>query len=400
LKDAPVGNDLPERFAPLEEALASRKRSGQLRTLDYFHPLDDGPHIRRGEEHLLNFSSNDYLGLAMDPVVRERAAFYAERFGGGATSSRLISGGFEIHRNLESSLANFTGRESALLFSTGYQANVSILPALVGRNGLILCDRMCHNSLLQGALLSRGTVHRFRHNDPGHLEELLLSEEGRGLSPVLIVTESLFSMDGDRAPLEKIAEVAERHGALLMVDDAHALGVWGPQGEGLAAAHPRIDLIIGTFGKALGSSGAFVACSTLVRDYLTNFCGGFIYTTSPAPATVGAAEAALDRIRSGDLDLPQFHRRIEKAHALLREAGFDTSPSDSQIIPIHLGGEADALSCASHLRRKGILAVAIRPPTIPAGSSRLRISLQRLHTDAHLDELTSALTEWRTSEHR
>jgi 8-amino-7-oxononanoate synthase len=333
----------------------------------------------------------------MDPQVRERAAHYAERFGGGATSSRLISGGFDIHRNLEISLASFTGRESALLFSTGFQANVTILPALAGRNGLILCDRMCHNSLLQGALLSRGTVHRFRHNDPDHLEELLQNEEGHGHSPTLVVTESIFSMDGDRAPLNAIAEVAERFGALLLVDDAHAFGVWGPQGEGLAAAHPRIDLTLGTFGKALGSSGAFVACTGLLRDYLTNFCSGFIYTTSPAPATVGAAEAALDRVRSGDLDLPRFHERIAKAHSLLREAGFDTSPSDTQIVPIQLGGEEEALSCATHLERKGILAVAIRPPTVPIGGSRLRISLQRLHTDVHLAELISALTEWRSA---
>lgn len=393
-------NDLPERYAPLEEALASREAAGQLRALEHYHPVEEGPYTERGATRLLNFSSNDYLALAMDRQVREEAAQCAQRYGGGATASRLVAGGFPIHAELERTLAEFTGRESALLFNSGYQANVSILPALVGRNGLILCDRMCHNSLIQGSILSRGKVLRFRHNDPGHLEELLASPEALDRSPILVVTESVFSMDGDRAPLAEIASIAESHGALLMVDDAHSFGVWGAQGEGLAAAHPRIDLLLGTFGKSLGSAGAFVACRELLRSYLINFCGGFIYTTGPAPATVGAAAAALGRIRSGELDLNGYHRRITRAHALLQSAGFDTSPSSTQIIPIQMDGEEEAVSCAAYLKERGILAVAIRPPTVPVGSSRLRISLNRLHTDAHLDELLAALVAWRGTKHR
>jgi 8-amino-7-oxononanoate synthase len=390
-----VSHDIPERFSLLEDALASRRRTGLLRTLEHHRPEGVGPYIVRGEERLLNFSSNDYLGLAMDLQVRTRSARYAESFGGGATASRLVVGGFEIHADLERYLAEFTGRESALLFSSGYLANVTILPALAGRNGLILCDRMCHNSLIQGALLSRARVQRFRHNDLGHLEELLNASEARKASPILIVTESIFSMDGDRAPLAEIGELAEAHGAFFMVDDAHALGVWGAHGEGLAAAHPRVDLLLGTFGKSLGSAGAFVACAEVLRSYLINFCGGVIYTTAPAPGTVGAAEAALDAIRSGGLNLPGYHRKIESAHNLLRTAGFDTSPSISQIVPIQLGGEEAALSSAAYLRSKGILAVAIRPPTVPIGSSRLRVSVTRLHTEAHLSELLSALEGWR-----
>ena len=385
----------PDRFDFMADALESRREARLLRSIVDHRRAEEPAALRRGDRTLLNFSSNDYLGLAMDQEVRRRAARYAEEWGGGAAASRLVTGGFEIHTELEAELARFTGREAALLFPSGFQANTSILPALAGRRGLILLDRGCHNSLHQGARLSRARVLRFQHNDPGHLREMLAREERVTEHPPLIVTESLFSMDGDRAPLREIAEVAEAFNALLLVDDAHAVGVWGNGGAGLAAGHPRIDFLVGTFGKALGSQGAFVACSEVARSYLVNYCSGFIYSTAPSPATVGAASAALERVRGGAVDLPRYLLQVATAHAMLRDAGFDTAPSDTQIIPIRLGDEEEALANASFLEERGILVVAIRPPTVPVGTSRLRVSLTVHHREAHLKELIAALVDWR-----
>lgn len=395
MQETQVPTDRPERTLHLSNALESRRRDDLLRTLHGHRLVEAAPRIVRNRATLLNFSSNDYLGLAMDLRVREDAATFARRYGGGSTASRLVSGNLEIHEGLERKLAAFTRRESALLFNSGYQANITLLPALVGRGGLIVCDRLCHNSLIQGALLSQARFLRFRHNDPGHLDEILSTPESRGASPVLVVTESIFSMDGDRAPIAEIASVAEDHGAFLMVDDAHAFGVWGNGGEGLAAANPRVDILVGTFGKALGSSGAFVAGSDLLRSFLVNFCGGFIYSTAPAPATIGAAGVALDLIESGELNLPEYLMLVERAHKLLQDAGFDTSPSTTQVIPIEFGAEAEALECATFLEEKGFLVVPIRPPTVPSGTSRLRISITRRHTDEDIARLVESLKDWR-----
>jgi 8-amino-7-oxononanoate synthase len=202
-------------------------------------------------------------------------------------------------------------------------------------------------------------------------------------------------MDGDRAPLTAISEVAERHGAILMVDDAHAFGVWGSNGSGLAAGHERVDVVLGTFGKAFGASGAFVACNSIIYSHLVNFCGGFIYSTALPPPTVGAVAAALRKVRSGELRQDLFQARIADAHRRLASSGFDTAPSDTQIIPIPMEDEESALRCAGFLRSKGILAVAIRPPTVPRGTSRIRVSLCRLHTPVHLTALIAALSEFR-----
>lgn len=384
-------NDSSDRFQPFRSALEARARGRRLRALEPQTPALQAPWVEREGRRLLNFSSNDYLGLATDPDSIEAAARAAHTYGVGAGSSRLVAGTFDLHQRLESELADHTRRATALLFNSGFQANTSIIPAVTDRNDLILSDEGIHNSLIQGCRLSRAGVQRFRHNDHGHLDELIRANRPEDGGRVLIVTESLFSMDGDRAPLAEIARIAERHDALLMVDDAHAFGVLGSEGRGLAADLDRVDLLVGTFGKALGAAGAFVACNETIRDHLVNFCSGFIYSTAPAPPTVGAVRAALQAIRSGRLDLAGFRGFVRDTHERLRAAGFDTAPSDTHIIPIRLGADEDALACAAALREQGILAVAIRPPTVPEGTARLRISLGRLHTRAHVETLIEGL---------
>jgi 8-amino-7-oxononanoate synthase len=368
-----------DRFAAFQAELEGRDAADRRRRIESYVPEPGSPYVVHEGRRLLSFCSNDYLGLATDPEVVAAAARAAESHGAGSGASRLVVGGFDVHRDLEAELADFTGREAALLFASGFQANSAVIPAVTGRRGLVVCDRGAHASILQGCRLSRADFQRFRHNDVGHLDELLGGYGGA--APALVVTESLFSMDGDRAPLEEICGVVDAHGALLMVDDAHAFGVWGERGEGLTACHSRVDLMLGTFGKALGSAGAFVATSELMRSYLVNFCGGVIYSTAPPPPSVAAARASLEAIRSGRVDPRCLRALVATARERLRAAGFDTSPSESQIVPI--------------LRERGILAVAIRPPTVPEGTARLRISLGRLHTEAHLDALVAALVEYR-----
>jgi len=384
-----------DRFHGFRSALEARTRKGRLRVLQEVGPEIGTPFVRRDGRLLLNFSSNDYLGLATDPEVVVGAVEAAERYGGGSGSSRLVCGGFDLHARLESGLAELTSKPSSLLFVSGFQANASVIPALTTRRSLVLCDKRSHASVLHGCQLARVPFRRFRHNDPDHLDSLLVGARKDRGDPALIVTESVFSVDGDRAPLTEICDVADRHGALLMVDDAHAVGVFGRGGEGLAARHPRIDVLLGTLGKAFGAAGAFVACSELLRSYLVNFCGGVIYSTAPPPSAVGAAEAALRKIRSGALRQGDYLDFIRGAHAQLAAAGFETHPSDTQIVPVQLGDDRSALACAGHLASRGILAVPIRPPTVPEGTARLRLSLTRLHTGEHLDLLVEALVEAR-----
>jgi 8-amino-7-oxononanoate synthase len=383
-----------DRFSGFRAGLESRAASGRLRSVEGYVPQPGTPYVLQGERRLLSFCSNDYLGLATDPEVVEAAGRVAASHGAGAGSSRLVAGGLDIHADLEAQLAEHTGRAAALLFNAGFQANQSIIPAVAARDGLVVCDERSHSSILQGCRLSRAEFQRFRHNDVEHLDALLAEREGAP-GPAVIVTESLFSMDGDRAPLAELCEVAERHGALLMVDDAHAIGVYGERGEGLVAPHARVDLLLGTFGKAFGVAGAFVATNELLRSHLVNFCTGVVYSTAPPPPVVGSVRAALDAIRSGRLDQGCFRSFVARTHERFRAAGLDTEPSDSQIIPLLLGEDRAASACETFLRARDILAVAIRTPTVPEGSARLRISLTRLHTTEHVERLIGALTDYR-----
>jgi 8-amino-7-oxononanoate synthase len=379
---------LPDKLAFIQQALDDRQQKQQRRSL---HPLtpQDAVQVWQDGRSLVSFSHNDYLGLSKHPTVIARAQDYIQRYGTGATASRLVTGTYEIHGQVEQRLAAACGREAALFFNSGFQLNATLLPLLLDKQSLVLSDRLVHNSILQGVLNSSAKLIRYRHNDLSHLERLL--QQNAGYSRILIVTESLFSMDGDRSDIDRLIDLAQIHHAILYIDDAHAVGVMGTQGMGLASHRPEVDLVIGTFGKAFGSSGAYVACSQLMRDYILNFCPGFIYTTGLPPGTVGAIAAALDLIPTLDSARQHLAELGEYLRSHLHQLGFSTQNSSSQIVPLIVGDEGKTLALAQDLRQQGILATAIRPPTVAAGTSRIRLTLCSSHTQAHIDRLIDCL---------
>lgn len=386
-----------DRYNFLDEGLEERRSNHQFRSLSAVDPVEGKMRVQSEGSIYIDFSSNDYLGLATHPNVKERAVAYTQKYGAGSTASRLISGTRTIHTQLEKNLAEALGREAALLFNTGFQANSSLLGSLTDRHSLILADKLSHNSLLQGSLSSRAEFQRFRHNNMDHLEQLLQKASASNYSRIWIVTETIFSMDGNRSPLDKILSLANEFGALLFVDDAHAVGVWGPNGMGLASNNETVDILLGTCGKAFGSFGAYVGCSKKMKDYLVNFCPGFIYTTAPPPSVVGATQAALELIPTLDEERQAFHKRIENFRDRVQQLGFKTAGS-SQIVPIIIGDEKKTLDLASWLQDSGLLATAIRPPTVPAKSSRIRITLSMKHTPQQIEKLLNALAEWKNEQ--
>ncbi|AWJ86044.1 8-amino-7-oxononanoate synthase (plasmid) [Azospirillum sp. TSH58] len=354
--------------------------------------------IRRGGRTLLNFSSNDYLGLASHPRLVERAGDWARRWGAGSTASRLVCGTLELHAEVEAKLARLKGTEAALLFNSGWQANAAVLPALfdrelLGAEALVFTDRLNHASLHHGCAAAGVRQIRFRHNDLDHLDSLLAQRAGEpGVR--FVVTESVFSMDGDRADVPALAALAERHGAFLFLDEAHATGVLGPRGMGLAAlGEGRVDLAMGTFSKALGGFGAYVAGSQALCDYLVNRCGGLIYATALPPAVLGAMDAALDLVPTLDAERARLQGMAERLRAAFHGLGIATAGSSTQIVPAITGAEEDALALSRRLEERGILGIAIRPPTVPPGTSRLRFALSAAHTDADLEALTGAVAD-------
>lgn len=335
---------------------------------------------------LVDVASNDYLGLSRHPLLIERACEWTHRYGAGSRASRLVSGTSDELLALERKLARFKGAEAALIFATGFQLNSSVLPALLelGENPLVFTDRLNHASLHAGLRGIRQI--RFRHNDLAHLEELLERHPG---TTRWIVTESVFSMDGDVADVGALSALAARHGAYLYLDEAHATGVLGPQGQGLSQG--RATVTMGTLGKALGSAGAYVAGSQALIDWLVNRCAGFIYSTAPAPAALGALDAALDLVPTMDAERARLMGMADTLRKTLQARGFDTLASTTQIIPAVLGDARQALAAAEKLRQAGILAIAIRPPTVPAGTARLRFSLSAALTDTQFEQLLDAV---------
>jgi 8-amino-7-oxononanoate synthase len=318
---------------------------------------------------LLNFSSNDYLDLARHPAVLHAAEEHLRRYGAGATASRLVTGGLPCHAELEAELAAWKGYPAALLFGSGYLANLGVLGALAEPGDVVFADRLSHASLLRGAQASGARLRRFRHNDVEHLEHLL--RESVTARRRLVVTESVFSMDGDLAPLAAIAAAAARAGSLLLVDEAHAVGVFGEAGAGRVHAlglQQAVSVCIGTLSKGLGAYGGYVACSAPLRDWLVNRAATVTYTTALPPAAVGAARGALGVLRAEPARGAPLLPRAAALRARLAAAGLDTGASASQIVPVLLGGEGAALRASAMLEAEGILAVAIRPPTVPRGS--------------------------------
>lgn len=365
----------------------------QLRRRLVAYPEAGGKICAHGKTYL-NFSSNDYLDLAHHPEVIAASRDALERYGCGATASRLVTGTLALHEQLERALADHKGYPAALAFGSGFLANAGVIPALVGRGDTLLVDRLAHASILDAAHLSRARLQRFQHNDVDHLEALLAGSPDDGRK--LVVTESVFSMDGDLAPLADIASAAQAHHAMLMVDEAHATGVFGPGGAGLVSAdglQQGVNVSMGTLSKALGGYGGFVACSAAMRELLVSRARAFIYTTGLPPAAAGAALGAIEALRK-DEDLGagllqnagQFRQR-------LHEAGLDTGRSGSQIVPVIVGDNERTLRLAQGLHDAGILAVAIRPPTVPQGSARLRLSVTLAHTASELEWAAGVISE-------
>jgi 8-amino-7-oxononanoate synthase len=373
------------------QALDALEMTGRRRSLRAYDR--DSIRLRLPDGNVLvDVASNDYLGLAQDPGIIDRAAEYVARFGAGSGASRLVCGTLTAHREVEEKLAAFLGTEAALLFGTGFQANATLLPALaelLGTDAELLVDRLSHASILNGAFTQGVKAKRFRHNDLNHLEDLLKEASG----PRMVVTESVFSMDGDRADLAAIADLADRYGAPVYLDEAHAIGVLGPEGRGLAAEMPgRIAVTMGTLGKAFGGFGAYVAGSRLLIDYLTNRCAGFLYTTAPPPAVLGALDAALDVIPSLDMERMRLASMADAVRMAVQGVGYDTGASSTQIIPVIAGTEQAALGLQQIVEMAGFLAVAIRPPTVPAGTSRLRLSLSAALDDHTAGQLLTVLS--------
>jgi 8-amino-7-oxononanoate synthase len=369
------------------------ERIGRRRRLRDFDRLADG-RIDVGGGPLIDFSSNDYLGLSHHPELIRRAGAYAERWGAGAGASRLVSGNLLPIAGIEEKVARGKGTEAALLFVSGVQANITLLPALLdarvlGGEPLVYADRLNHASLIQGCAAAGVRQVRFRHNDLGHLEELLERQKDEK-RPRVIVTETVFSMDGDRTDVPALTALAEKYGAFLYLDEAHATGVLGRNGFGLAHGL-RHGLTMGTFSKALGGFGAYVACSHHLRDYLINRCGGVIYATALPPAVLGAMDAALDLLPGLDAERARVAAHGDHFRAALAAAGLDTGTSSTQIAPLMLATEERAVGMARRLEAEGFLGVAIRPPTVPVGSSRIRFAFSALHSDAQRERLIEAV---------
>ena len=358
-------------------------------------PLDEanGVIVRSGNREWVNFSSNDYLGLASAPQISAALAEGVAKHGGGSGASRLVCGTHRAHLDLEEALADFKGTEAALTFSSGFAVALGTIPALVGAGDTIILDKLCHACLVDAARLSGATIRVFPHNHLEKLERLLRTAKGR----VLVITESIFSMDGDAAPLREIVELKSNHGAWLLVDEAHAVGVLGPQGRGLAAelgVDQQIELHMGTLSKAFGLSGGYLAASREVIDLLINRARSFIYTTAPPPHLAHAALAALNVLRGeqGDALRKTLHRNAQALKTALH--GLDVSAA---ILPLILGTEAAAMAASQALNASGFLVPSIRYPTVARGSARLRFTVSAAHDMTQIDALKQALTECRAA---
>jgi len=349
-------------------------------------------HLTIGGVRYVNFAGNDYLGLSRHPALVSRACEWARTHGAGSGASRLVTGNLDLFEGIEAKVAALKGKPKALVMASGFQANAAVLEALLdskvlGAEPLVFADRLNHASMHFGCAAAGARQIRYHHCDSAHLAQLLEKHAGHE-RPKFILTESVFSMEGDVAPMAELAKLARESDAILVCDDAHATGVLGEKGSGLADG---ADLVVGTFSKALGSFGAFVACSATMRDYLVNRCGGLIYSTALPPAVLGAMDAALDLLPALDDERAHVARLAATFRDEATSLGCDVGASRSQIVPLVTGGAEAALALSASLAEAGIWASAIRPPTVPKGAARLRIAFSAAHGEADLERLLSAL---------
>lgn len=371
----------------IEEQLQEIRERGLFRSTRVIGGWQSA-HVQIDGRSVLMLCSNNYLGLADHPVLIEASVRAAQQYGTSSGASRLVSGTMELHERLESEVASFKNTDAALLFNSGYAANTGIIPALAGRGDVIYSDRLNHASIIDGALLSGARLIRYPHNDHVALSKRM--EKNRSNGRILIVTDGVFSMDGDMAHLRELVELKRRFKGLLMVDDAHGSGVVGEQGRGVAellGVSDDIDIQMGTFGKALGSFGAYSAVSAPLRDLLINRARSFIFSTSLPPAVLAASSAAIGVVRSPEG--AQRRLRLAENAALFRkllgQAGFELPGSTTQIIPIMVGEEETTMRFSRLLLDEGVFVQGIRPPTVPAGASRLRCTVMATHTRDDLE---------------
>ncbi|MEM9156355.1 MAG: 8-amino-7-oxononanoate synthase [Cyanobacteria bacterium P01_F01_bin.33] len=372
-------------FELVYDRLDQVRRLGLERHLRH-HDAVRGTRVKLGDRWLVNFSSNDYLGLAQHPNLTAAAIAAVSQHGTGSGASRLVTGSSHLHQQLETAIAAWKRTDTAIAFNSGYQANQGVLVGLSKGGDRLFYDSLVHASLRDGITLSRASAHAFPHNDAIALEKLLTTQTCSGLR--LIVTESVFSMDGDLAPLETLLALAERHDCLLVVDEAHGVGVFGPHGAGVCAhlglKSPRL-IQVGTCGKALGSFGAYVACCDPIAQLLRNRARSFIYTTALPPAAIAATHAAIELLQADPKPQQQLWHNRAYLQSLL---GLDLS---SQICPLIVGNARDAIEMSARLLQEGFWVQAIRPPTVPQGTARLRLSLSAAHTETEIEALAETI---------
>jgi 8-amino-7-oxononanoate synthase len=376
----------------IETALSDIRDRGLYRRMRMISG-PQGPRVLLDGRPVLLLCSNNYLGLADHPRVREAAAEAAMRYGAGAGASRLVSGNMRIHRRLEERLAEFKGYRSALLFGSGFLANTGVVQALARPGEVVFSDALNHASIVDGCRLAGAETFVYDHADIDHLAWGLREAEGRGS---LIVTDGVFSMDGDVAPLTEIVELARRYDARVMVDDAHGTGTIGPNGRGSVAAaglEDEVDLLVGTLGKSLGSYGAYVCCDRSMAKYLVNTARTLIFSTALAPPQVAAAMAALELLREEPRRVERLQRNARVLRDALGEHGLPTGDGDTPIVPAIVGDADTAVAASDRALERGVFAQAIRPPTVPDGSSRLRLTVMASHTKAELREAAKVVAD-------
>jgi 8-amino-7-oxononanoate synthase len=374
----------------LQELLDDLRERGLYRRMRLISG-PQGPRVLLDGRPVLLLCSNNYLGLADHPRVRAAAADAAMRWGVGAGASRLVSGNMTVHRRLEEQLAEFKGTETCLLFGSGYLANMGVVSSLAREGDVVFSDALNHASIVDGCRLSRAETFVYDHCDMDHLEWGLREAGGRGS---LIITDGVFSMDGDAAPLPEIVELAQRYDARVMVDEAHSTGAVGPQGRG-AVAHAgledEVDLIVGTLGKALGSYGAYVCCDATIAKFLVNCARTLIFSTALPPPAVAGAMAALELLIEQPARVDKLRRNAAALRGALAERGLGAGPSETQIVPLVVGDPAAAMAACERALKDGVFAQAIRPPTVPEGSSRLRLAVMAAHSEAELRSAAGVL---------
>jgi len=391
----PTSDNAPAT-AFLRERLDALRRTGLARSLRHLRGMP-GPTVRLNGREVLLLCSNNYLGLAGDERVKEAARRAVDSFGCGSTGSRLISGNLELYERLERELAAFKGAEAALVFTSGYQANVGTVSALAGPGDVIFSDALNHASLIDGSRLARAEIVVYGHCDAGDLETKLAKRTAARRR--LILTESVFSMDGDLAPLVEINALAKQHGAMLMVDEAHATGVFGPNGAGRIEQlrlQGQVHIQMGTFSKALGSLGGYIAGSNDLIRFLLQQARSFVFTTGLPPAVLAASSEALRLVREEPQRRAALWRNVALLQEGLREREFPLGPAQSQILPVRCGEDRGTMAACRFLLRKGVFVQGIRPPTVPPGTSRLRIAASASHSEEQIGAALDAFSALRS----